>query len=243
MELSRLSSPGGSHRNMLVTPADERQSAALDLVLGSVARCQECPPGCDGMRWVWDPVSGTAVRRMCMEADAHTNARAATELIEASGVPAGTRPIVCKWLRHGITVVCPPWKVTTLDEELSIRNVTAGIVVGWIMERQSPAIYHPYYMTRSFWRDDISLWKNIPLIAFVGWHFRGLREEHAAAFNDVLLSRLDKGLPTVVSLSADPTMLLPRWQTDEAVVDAIRRPDFFVRVSKSKPIATKGNWK
>jgi hypothetical protein len=156
-------------------------------------------------------------------------------MLAAAGIPSGTRPIVCPWLRNGLTVVCPDWKATTLAEELEIRRVTAGIVAGWIVEHQTPALYQPYYMTRSFWRDDITFWKRAPLAAFVSWHFRGLREEHAAAFNDVLLHRLDNNLPTVVSLSAHPSFLLPRWPTDEAIVDALRKPNFFVQVGRSNP--------
>ena len=97
-------------------------------------------------------------------------------------------------------------------------------------ENIRPALYLPYYLLPNFWRDHVDTWKHVPLIAFVSWHFRGLREEHAAVLNDILLSRLDEGLLTVVGCSADPTLLSPRWQTDTPVVDALKHPNLFVRV-------------
>lgn len=223
---------------MLVIPENRQQNESLSLVLSSVERCSVCPDNCDGRRWVWDSEQKTAVRVSCPHASDIVRERDVLSLAKSAGISPDTRPIVCPWLR-GLTVVCPEWRVKTVDDELEIRRVTSGIVYGWIVEHQTPALYQPYYMTKSFWRDDISLWKRIPMAAFVGWHFRGLREEHAVAFNDVLLTRLDKQLPTVVSLSADPSLLTPRMNVDEPIVDALRKPDFFVRVGRSKPTANK----
>lgn len=215
---------------MLITPSTKAQAADLSLVKQSSERCSNCSDDCDGLRWVWDLPSSSAIRQLCPRASENAKALAALSMLADSGIPEQTTPIICSWL-SGLTVVCPPWKASAYTHELRLRRTTAGIVAGWIVEKQSPALYVPYYMTTSYWRDDIKKWMTTPLMAFVGWHFRGLRQEHSCVFNDILLSRLDKGYPTVVCCSADPSLLLPRWVTDEPALDALQHPTSFVRVT------------
>lgn len=216
---------------MRITPKTQTQADALARVLSYARQCAaSCDPTvCSGLRWVWDPRANTAVRQLCPRATEAVRAKAAQQMIEASGVPPDTKPIVCSWL-SGLTVVCPDWKATTLDHELQLRRTTAGIVAGWIISHQQQAYYLPYYLVPGFWRDHVHTWKHAAMLAFVSWHFRGLSEEHASVFNDILLHRLDSGLQTVVCCSADPSLLTPRWKTDVPVVDAIQHPNYFVRV-------------
>lgn len=215
---------------MIVVPQTQAQAADLALVARSAAACTSCPPDCDGMRWVWDPKSLSAARQFCPHASDRAREQAARHMLQLSGVPQTTIPIICPWL-SGVTVVCPPWKAVTVNQELNLRRTTAGIVAGWIIEKQQPAFYLPYYLASQSWWAKVETWKTAPLVAFVGWHFRGLRQEHSCVFNDVLLSRLDTGLPTVVCCSADPSLLIPRWVTDEPALDAIQHPKFFVRAN------------
>jgi hypothetical protein len=216
---------------MLVTPETPEQASALRRVLASAEICSHScdPASCVGMKWVWDDRAKTAVRRPCSKASAAAKLQMARSLIDESGIPPATIPIACKWLT-GLTVVCPDWKATTVDHELSLRRTTAGIVAGWIIDHQKPAYYLPYYMVPGYWRDHVQAWKRCSLLAFVGWHFRGLSEEHSSAFNDILFDRIDRKLPTVICCSADPSFLTPRWRIDTPAVHAIQHPDYFVRV-------------
>lgn len=103
-----------------------------------------------------------------------------------------------------------------------------ALIVGWLKEKQLPARRYEPTHDGTVWKelDDA---KAMHMAGFVGWSFRGLSESVSAAYAHCVLTRIEKGDTTVVSCSADPGLLVPKWECDRPLIDAMRKPSILVR--------------
>lgn len=159
----------------------------------------------------------------------------ATALIASSRLPRGTvtHRVPCP-LPSGLTLVAPPSTVLTIEHELKLRSVAAGLLMAWIEDTLRAGLYVPYSQITigGFrWRDDHKLWCSLPMICWTGWTARGAREDAAVLMAESMVQRAQHELPTIVATSVDPYLLQPRWPADEIQLDMMRTAPLVVRVS------------
>jgi hypothetical protein len=157
------------------------------------------------------------------------------KLVAASGAPAVRPHVLTNGIPLGLTIVCPPLRIHTVEEEKHMQRVAAGLLVGWIHEQRLPAVFCPasHFVGRYGWQDGIRMLDAIGLLVLTGYHFRGLSEDVAVVLADGILSRIIKEQPTICTCSVDPSLLAPRWHADVALVAAFQQPSLVVRVDKT----------
>ena len=130
-----------------------------------------------------------------------------------------------------LTVVTPQKYVTSLEDEITLRNVANQLMTNAVIAAAQPALWVSYQLDwEGAWREHIAGWKQTPIVAFIAWSFRGLPETFSAALNDALIHRVMNEMTTIVTCSCDPLLLTPRWESDRAVLSALRKPAMRVRV-------------
>ena len=151
-------------------------------------------------------------------------------LITDSGVPPVEHVTDVLPSLDGLTVICPQKYVYTIEDELGIRNVAANLLINWVNVYEEPGVWSSYTLDIiKEYKNNIEKWKSSPIVAWVGWGFRGLGEQQAAVLNDCLLYRMMEKLPTIVTCSVDPMLLTPKWNSDRPVVSLLRKPAMRVR--------------
>ena len=239
---------GGRHgsppRLIMILPFKPSKSDThkLEVLAEQAELCSECPSSCVAFRWMLDrrrtleEGSVHIVKHPCPVRKQRVDATSIKRIISKSGIPPNTPPLfVPGGIPPGVTIVAPQRTIFTVDDELALRRAAAGALVSWVEMFYQPAHYEAYHTLAmgTSWSDAAERWMNAPFIAFIGWHFRGVREDLAVLLNHALLTRIERALTTVVTCSVDPLLLSPRWPSDGAVVDALRSPSLTIRVSSS----------
>lgn len=191
-----------------------------------IAKCRGCrPTECDGWKYVVQRSTGELSLTRCERGDNEHIRR----MIDDSGVVCSAQALTPEL--GGLTVVCPQERVWTVEDELEVRRTADALVIGWIRSTGQPGFRYDHRQGGAVW-DDIMEARTAPLACFVAWHFRGMSEQVAVAFANCVLSRIEQGLTTVMTCSADPALVLPKWECDRPLLDAMRRPAMLIRTRK-----------
>lgn len=159
-------------------------------------------------------------------------------LIDASGAKHKDKALsVSPWWPKGLLIVKPAFEPPTFYDALGIRQVADGLLCGWIKEHERAG----YRINCSDgleqgWKPKLTEWRDLPCIALIGWMVRGLPEWNAAVFADIILSRCENELLTIVTVPVDPYRLKATWHCDEAVVDGLRKASVIVSVNHTSPV-------
>jgi hypothetical protein len=159
-------------------------------------------------------------------------------LIDASDVIHTQNKLsVSPWWPAGLLVVKPAFDPPTFQDALGIRQVADGLLCGWIDEHKKAG----YRVNCSDglereWKPKLREWRELPCLSLIGWTARGLPEWNAAVFADIILSRCENELLTIVTVPLDPYRLHATWHCDEAVIDGLRKASVIVNVNHTSPV-------
>lgn len=146
-----------------------------------------------------------------------------------SGVVSRNKAVVpSTGFPNGLIVVSPFERVRTVEDELSIRRMADALVCGWIQETQTVGKRFDMAGSDSVWAGFADA-KDVPLACFVAWHFRGMTELVGVTYAACVLGRIEASKPTIVTCSAEPGLLTPRWESDKPLIDAMKKPALIVR--------------
>jgi hypothetical protein len=150
-------------------------------------------------------------------------------LYEKSRVVSKSRIVIpSTGFPNGLIVVSPFERIRTVEDELSIRRMADALVCGWIQETQTVAKRYDLVSGESVWA-ELADAKEVPMACFVAWHFRGMSEIIGVTYAACVLGRIEGSKPTIVTCSAEPGLLTPRWDSDRSLIDAMKKCALIVR--------------
>ena len=129
---------------------------------------------------------------------------------------------------NGLIVVSPFERVRTVQDELSIRRMADALVCGWIQDTEKVGKRYDLIGNDTVW-NELADAKGVELACFVCWNFRGMSEHIAAAYAACVLGRIEAAKTTIVACSAEPGLLVARWDCDMALIDAMKNAALIVR--------------
>jgi len=160
------------------------------------------------------------------------------ELIAASGaITAGAPLTLGRWWPKGPIVVQPAFEPPTYNDAVEVRRTADRLLVGWIHQHEQAGVRINYAdaLGRG-WHPLLNEWREIPMLSLVGWAARGLREGDASVFADVILSRGERQLPTIVATPVDVARLTAIWHCDKPVIQGLRAAEAVVVVYRQGAI-------